>query len=111
MTSEEMKNVRESIEAQEKNYNRAVLLKHGIAQEKDRLANIIVNHLGDILEAMRLAENAKEEIATLNRELDDADAELKELDEEIKKLRAEAEIKASPGKKNKNEVKANGAQD
>lgn len=69
-------------------YNHAVAAKSSVAQAKDRLCNVLINNLDQIVDDLELAAKAKEEIAQLNVELESADDELAELDKEIKALRA-----------------------
>lgn len=75
-----------------------------VNQETERLKNILLNNIDDIVTALQYAAEAEETIKTLETELDSADAELKELDDEIKKLRNAAAAK--PAAKAKNKTKA-----
>ena len=60
-----------------------------VNQETERLKNIALNNMDDIVAALKYAVEAAETIRMLETEVDSADAELKELDDEIKKLRSE----------------------
>lgn len=64
-----------------------------VNQETEKMRNVLVNHLDDILGALDVAIDAEEKIARLIVEVESADAELAEKDDEI------AELKAAAGKK------------
>ena len=84
----DIKELRKKIEEQAFRYRNAMSNGMMVAQETERMKNILINNLGEIIDALKMAEGAEEQIKTLEAEVDSADAELKELDDEIKKLRA-----------------------
>ena len=58
-----------------------------VNQETEKMRNILVNNLDDILAALDVAIKAEEKIARLVIEVENADAELAEKDDEIKALK------------------------
>ena len=75
-----------------------------VAQETERMKNILMNSIDGIVEGLKKVEKLTEEIEILNAELDDAEAELKEKDQEIDKLTGKkttngAKKKAEPAQK------------
>ncbi|MBO5987248.1 MAG: hypothetical protein J6Q02_10720 [Lachnospiraceae bacterium] len=58
-----------------------------VNQETEKMRNILVNNLDDILAALDVAIKAEEKIARLVIEIENADAELAEKDDEIKALK------------------------
>ena len=58
-----------------------------VNQETEKMRNILVNNLDDILAALNVAIDAEERIARLVVEVESADAELVEKDDEIKALK------------------------
>ena len=91
----DIKELRKKIEEQAFRYRNAISNGMMVAQETERMKNILLNNLGEIIDALKMAEGAEEQIKTLEAEVDSADAELKELDDEIKKLRNAAAPKAA----------------
>ena len=91
----DIKELRKKIEEQAFRYRNAMSNGMMVAQETERMKNILINNLGEIIDALKMAEGAEEQIKTLEAEVDSADAELKELDDEIKKLRNAAAPKAA----------------
>ena len=69
-----------------------------VMQETEVMRNILLNNLDEIIDALKIAESADEQVKMLEAEVASADAELKELDDEIKRLRAEAD-KSAKGKR------------
>lgn len=69
-----------------------------VNQETEKMRNILVNNLDDILAALDVAIDAEERIARLVVEIESADAELAEKDDEIAALKAKLEKKPN-GKK------------
>ena len=64
-----------------------------VNQETEKMRNILVNNLDDILAALDVAIDAEERIARLVVEIESADAELAEKDDEIAALKAKLEKK------------------
>ena len=62
-----------------------------VAQETERMRNLLVNNLDDIVVALSKAVDAEKQIEVLNVEIESADAELQEKDEEIRALKEELE--------------------
>lgn len=75
-----------------------------VNQETERLKNIVINNINNIVEALKYAAEASEKMAILEAELDAADEELKELDDKIKELQNAAASK--PAAKGKTKAKA-----
>lgn len=67
-----------------------------VAQETERMKNVLINNLDAITEALRMAEEADEQIKILNLQLDDAENDLKNAEAELKKLKAGGGKKAEP---------------
>lgn len=78
-----------------------------VPQETERMRNIMMNNIQEIVDALKVAENAAEQIKMLEAEVDSADAELKELDDEIKKLRLAAASKPAAKGKVKSKAEPN----
>ena len=70
-----------------------------VSQETERMKNILMNNLDEIIEALNVAADAEEKIARLTVEIMSADEELQEKDDEIKELKAAAEKKGPAAKK------------
>lgn len=70
-----------------------------VNQETEKMRNILVNNLDDILAALDVAIDADERISRLVVEIESADAELIEKDDEISSLKEELAKKPSSGKK------------
>lgn len=64
-----------------------------VNQETEKMRNILVNNLDNILDALNVAIDAEERIARLVVEVESADAELIEKDDEIAALKAKLEKK------------------
>lgn len=64
-----------------------------VNQETEKMRNILVNNLDDILVALDVAIDAEERISRLVVEIESADAELAEKDDEIAALKAKLEKK------------------
>ena len=62
-----------------------------VNQETEKMRNLLVNSLDDILAALDVAIGAEEKIARLVVEVESADAELKEKDDEIADLKEAAD--------------------
>lgn len=75
-----------------------------VDRETEKLKNIIMNNLPDIIGALKMLAEYSERVKELEADLSSADAELKELDDEIKKLRDAAASK--PAAKGKTKAKA-----
>ena len=69
-----------------------------VAQETDRMRNVLMNSLDEIIEALDYAAKADVRVERMAAEVDAADRELAEKDEEI------AELKKSKGKGKKTNV-------
>lgn len=67
-----------------------------VKQETERMKNVLLNNLDAIIEALRCAEEAGEQINILNVQLDDAEEDLKKAEAELKALK---EGKPAKGKK------------
>lgn len=80
-----------------------------VAQETERMRNLLVNNLDDIVVALSKAVDAEKQIEVLNVEIESADAELQEKDEEIRALKEELEArpaaKVKAAAKRKDEAK------
>lgn len=63
--------------------------------ENERMKNLLLNNLDDIVEVLTAAAVSEKRIGELEADLQSADEELKELDDEIKKLRSAATSKAA----------------
>jgi len=59
-----------------------------VTQETDRMRNILMNSLDEIVEALEYAVNAEERMQRLVVEVESADEELAEKDKEIAELKA-----------------------
>lgn len=94
----DIKELRIKIEDQKFAYTRAQSIGMMVNQETERMKNILMNNLAEIVDALKVAEGAEEKIKMLEAEVESADAELKELDDEIRRLREEA---AKPASKKK----------
>ena len=79
--------LRDIITTQQFAMNRAI--QHGmlVNQEKERMRNVLMNHLDDIVEALQLAAEADKRVERLMAEVASADAELLDKDAEIKALK------------------------
>lgn len=62
-----------------------------VAQETERMSNLLVNYMDDIISALDLAINAEKKIELLTVEIDSSDAELREKDDEIRSLKEKLE--------------------
>ena len=62
-----------------------------VNQETEKMRNLLVNSLDDILAALDVAIGAEDKIARLVVEVESADAELKEKDDEIAELKETAD--------------------
>lgn len=72
---------------------KAETLRIKVAQEREKLSNILVNNVDEIIEVLDYVAKADERIARLAAEVESADAELQEKDDEIaalKKTKAKA---------------------
>ena len=76
-----------------------------INQETERMKNILMNNLDDIVEALKFADEAQDKIDILTADLNDADQELEEKDDEIAALKAAAAPKPK-GKAKKTDVES-----
>ena len=72
-----------------------------VDRETEKLKNIIMNNLQDIIGALKMLAEYSERVKELEADLESADAELRELDDEIKKLRNAAASKAAAKGKTK----------
>ena len=79
-----------------------------VAQETERLKNLVLNNMDDIVTTMRMAVEASDRIKMLEAEVESADAELNELDDEIKNLRNAAASNAAAKGKGKSKALPNG---
>lgn len=92
------------IESQEYVVRSAKVSGFMVERETDKLKNIIINNLPDIIGALKMLAEYSERVKELEADLSSSDAELKELDDEIKKLRNAAASK--PVAKGKTKAKA-----
>lgn len=97
------KELKEKISEQQFKLKKAKTSGMMVAQETDRLRNILVNSLDDILEALDMAISAEDRIECLTVEIESADAELQEKDDEIKALKEAVANK--PAAKSKSKAK------
>ena len=86
-----IKELKGKIGEQQFRWNRAKQNGNMINQESERMKNILLNNVDEIMEVLTYAEGAADRIEILMAEMDDADRELQELDEEIKRLKGESE--------------------
>ena len=100
----DVKTLREKIEEQAFRWRVAVSNWTMVPQETERLKNVMINNLDEIIEALKMAEKAESRIAEIQESLDFAEAELKDQDDEIKKLRNTAAPK--PAAKGRMKAKA-----
>lgn len=82
-----VKELKQTIEEQEFALKKAKTRGFMVNQETEKMRNILVNNLDDILAALDVAIKAEEKIARLVIEVENADAELAEKDDEIKALK------------------------
>ena len=83
----------------EKAKTRGMMVNH----ETQRLQNVLMNHVNDIVSALEYAVTAQDTIDRLTVEVENSDAELQDKDDEIKSLKEALEAKKPVGKK-KNSV-------
>lgn len=96
----EIKELVEKIEGQAFKLKNAKSNGTMVAQETERMKNLLINCTDDIIAGLKKVAKLTEEIEVLNAELDDADDELKEKDQEIARL---TEKKTTTGVKKKTE--------
>ena len=96
--------LRDIITTQQFAMNRAI--QHGmmVNQEKERMRNVLMNYLDDIVEALQIASEADKRVERLMAEVASADAELLDKDEEIAALKKEIESKTGARKAKKAET-------
>lgn len=70
-------------------YKRALASNMGIAPAREKLKNVVVNYYDEILKALKEVDSLKEEIAALDKALEDADNEIKALSSKKKKKEEE----------------------
>lgn len=86
-----VKELKQTIEEQAFTLKKAKTRGFMVNQETEKMRNILVNNLDDILAALDVAIDAEERIARLVVEVESADAELAEKDDEIKALKEAAD--------------------
>ena len=86
-----VKELKQTIEEQAFALKKAKTRGFMVNQETEKMRNILVNNLDDILAALDVAIDAEERIARLVVEVESADAELAEKDDEIKVLKEAAD--------------------
>ena len=86
-----VKELKQTIEEQAFVLKKAKTRGFMVNQETEKMRNILVNNLDDILAALDVAIDAEEKIARLVVEVESADAELAEKDDEIKALKEAAD--------------------
>lgn len=86
-----VKELKQTIEEQAFALKKAKTRGFMVNQETEKMRNILVNNLDDILAALDVAIDAEERIARLVVEVESADAELAEKDDEIKALKEAAD--------------------
>ena len=79
--------LRKKIEDQMFRWNSAKSNGTMVNQETERMKNILINNVSEIVIALQACENSAQQIMELEAEVASTDAELKEQDEELKKLR------------------------
>lgn len=94
-----VKELKQTIEEQAFALKKAKTRGFMVNQETEKMRNILVNNLDDILAALDVAIDAEERIARLVVEVESADAELKEKDDEIKALKEAADRPVGKRKK------------
>lgn len=67
----------------------------GIAAAKDKIKNILYNHMTDIVSAIKESDELKKEVRSLEDALDDADRENDELQKKIASLEAKPKKNSS----------------
>ena len=82
--------LRKKIEDQLFKWNSAKSNGTMVNQETERMKNILLNNVGEIVIALKACEDSAQKISQLETEVESADAELKVQDEELKKLRKQA---------------------
>lgn len=92
------------IEDQEYKIRSAKVNGFMVDRETEKLKNIIMNNLPDIIGALKMLAEYTERVSELETDLASADAELREMDDELKKLRNAAASK--PAAKGKTKAKA-----
>jgi len=86
-----IKELKDLISGQAFNLNKARTRGFMVNQETEKMRNLLVNNLDEILAALDTAIDAEERIARLVVEVESADAELAEKDDEIKALKGAAD--------------------
>ncbi len=82
-----IKELREEIENQAFAVNKAKSRGIAVNQEKERMRNILMNRVDEIVEALKYAETQDVRIEHLAVEVESADQELQEKDKEIAELK------------------------
>ena len=83
-----IKELKETLSAQAFALKKAKTRGFMVNQETERMRNLLVNHIDDILSALDVAIKAEEQIQRLMVEVESADAELAEKDDEIAALKS-----------------------
>lgn len=82
-----IKELRTRIEEQMFALNKAKTRGMMVNQETEKMRNVLVNSVDEIVEALAYAEQADEKIARLAAEVESADLELQEKDDQIAALK------------------------
>lgn len=93
-----IKELYEKISDQQFTMNRGIANSVNHAAFYEQMKNVLLNNLDAIVDALKFATNAEQQINVLNVELNDAERELTEMDARIKEL--EEQVKTT-GKKQK----------
>lgn len=96
-----IKEVREKIEEQAFRLKKASTNRIMVANETERMKNVLYNNVSEIIEILKFAESANEKIDRLYIEVENADAELQDKDDEIKALKEAAARPAAKSKSKK----------
>lgn len=70
-------------------YKQALEHNMGVAPAREKLKNVVVNYYDEILKALKEVDSLKEEVAALDKALEDADNEIKALSSKKKKREEE----------------------
>ena len=100
-----VKEVKSKLEEQAFRLKKAQTTGMMVNQETDRMRNLLVNNMDEIMEALAYAVDAEEKLERLTVEITSADEELDEKDDEIKQLREELETLKAGKLKGKQDVK------
>ena len=93
-----IRELRDSLSEQAFALNKARTRGMMVSQETEKMRNLLVNNLDEIMKALDTAIGAEQKIERLTVEIESADAELQDKDDEIAELRAKLEKPKGKGK-------------